>query len=457
MSLLRQLRMLTIDLQAQYHHYAPIGPHLQNLASYQRTVHDLFISNELREELQKKSAASHQTLPSSQLPSQIDTYHSLLPLDTTRQRSVPIFGYPSWVYKAQDSKDGNYYVLRRLEGFLLTNDKAIRSISNWKRVVNSSIVGIHNAFTTRHFGDSSLIIVTDYHPLSKTLAEHHFPPTFTHRPRHGHAQISEQVLWSYITQIASALKVIHSNGLAARIIDANKILLTGKNRIRLNGCAIMDIVQNEALVHVADLQRQDLKNFGLLMLSLGAHIPDASQNPAKAMDQFSRHYGPHLREAVIYLSSAMNTQDKSIDDFISRMASQMISSFDASLHLNDQLSSDFARETENARLFRLIAKLDFINERPEMEHAAQWSESGEKYFLRLFRDYIFHQVDAQGNPVVDLGHILTCLNKLDAGSEEKVMLVTRDEQHCYIVSYKELKKAIESAFQELMKKGRRIH
>jgi PAB-dependent poly(A)-specific ribonuclease subunit 3 len=32
---------------------------------YQRNVHDLFIPNDLREELQKKSAATLQTLPSA--------------------------------------------------------------------------------------------------------------------------------------------------------------------------------------------------------------------------------------------------------------------------------------------------------------------------------------------------------------------------------------------------------
>lgn len=40
----------------------------------------------------------------------------------------------------------------------------------------------------------------------------------------------EQVLWSYIVQIASALKVIHSAGLAARVIEPSKILVTSKMR-----------------------------------------------------------------------------------------------------------------------------------------------------------------------------------------------------------------------------------
>jgi PAB-dependent poly(A)-specific ribonuclease subunit 3 len=48
----------------QYHLYAPIGPHSTNITGYQRNVHDLFLPNDFREELQKKAAATLQTLPS---------------------------------------------------------------------------------------------------------------------------------------------------------------------------------------------------------------------------------------------------------------------------------------------------------------------------------------------------------------------------------------------------------
>lgn len=50
--------------QVQYHLYAPIGPHNQNTLGYQRNVHDLFLPNDFREELQKKAAATLQMLPS---------------------------------------------------------------------------------------------------------------------------------------------------------------------------------------------------------------------------------------------------------------------------------------------------------------------------------------------------------------------------------------------------------
>ena len=52
----------------------------------------------------------------TQLPAQVDYFHSLVPLDLNHQKNATVFGFPSWVYKAQSSKDGNFYVLRRLEG-----------------------------------------------------------------------------------------------------------------------------------------------------------------------------------------------------------------------------------------------------------------------------------------------------------------------------------------------------
>ncbi|KAA8651660.1 PAN-complex poly(A)-binding subunit PAN3 [Aspergillus tanneri] len=441
----------------QYHLYAPIGPHSQNTLGYQRNVHDLFLPNEFREELQKKTAATLQILPNTQLPAQVDYFHSLVPLDLNHQKNAAIFGFPSWVYKAQSSKDGNFYALRRLEGFRLTNEKAIRSVQAWKRVCNGSVVTVHDAFTSRSFQDSSLIFVTDYHPLSKTLAEQHLGSGARFQGRHN-AHIPEQVLWGYMTQIANGLKAIHSNGLAARVIEPSKILLTGRNRIRINACAILDVVQYDSQRSVGDLQRQDLVNFGQLIVTLGANSPNVMHNPTKAMEHFTRAYSPQLKNSVFWLLNGMQKdQDRNIDIFITGISSQLMSTFDSALHLDDELTSDLSRELENGRLVRLLTKLNLVNERPEYEHDRQWSENGERYFLKIFRDYVFHQVDAQGDPVVDMGHVLTCLNKLDAGTDEKIALVSRDEQSCFIVSYKELKKALESSFQALLKPSRRLH
>lgn len=48
----------------QYHLYTSLGPHREALLPYQRAAHDFFIPDNLREELQRKSATTLQTLPS---------------------------------------------------------------------------------------------------------------------------------------------------------------------------------------------------------------------------------------------------------------------------------------------------------------------------------------------------------------------------------------------------------
>ena len=54
------------------------------------------------------------------------------------------------------------------------------------------------------------------------------------------------------------------------------------------------------------------------------------------------------------------------------------------------------------------------------------------------------QQGAWGTSLLSL--ICNLATQLDAGTEEKIMLVARDEQSCLVVSYKDIKQCIESAF-----------
>lgn len=46
------------------------------------------------------------------------------------------------------------------------------------------------------------------------------------------------------------------------------------------------------------------------------------------------------------------------------------------------------------------------------DHDPRWAETGDRYLIKLFRDFVFHQVDENGRPVTDLSHVVTCLNKV---------------------------------------------
>ncbi|KAH7409661.1 PAB-dependent poly(A)-specific ribonuclease subunit PAN3 [Cadophora sp. MPI-SDFR-AT-0126] len=438
----------------QYHLYAPIGAHRQDLLAYQRHTHDFFMPNELREDLQKKSEAARQVMPNSQLPV-VEHYHTLVPLDISHHRSATVFGFPSWVYKAVSSKNGLTYVLRRIEGFRLSNANAVQSTKNWKRVDNAGVVSVIDAFTTRAFGDSSLIFVYNYYPLSKTLVETHFTNTNRYGNRVATAVVSEQILWGYIVQIANAIKAIHAANLAARCMDPSKVLVTDKNRIRLNACSILDVIQFEADRPMVELQQEDFILFGKLILAIATNnLNLASGNtPVKgSLESLKRNYSAEFRDTVEWLlTPAIAPETKDLNEFIRGISGQIMTSYDNSLHANDTAIGTLSQELENGRLFRLIAKLGTINERPEYDGDVKWSEVGERYILKLFRDYVFHQVNADGKPVVDLAHILECMNKLDAGSSQQIKLVSRDDQDCMIVSYKELKKQVDLAFGELLK------
>ena len=49
-----------------------------------------------------------------------------------------------------------------------------------------------------------------------------------------------------------------------------------------------------------------------------------------------------------------------------------------------------------------------------------WSETGDRYLLKLFRDYVLHPVAEDGRPWIDLAHVVACLNRLDTASHDKV-------------------------------------
>jgi PAB-dependent poly(A)-specific ribonuclease subunit 3 len=230
------------------------------------------------------------------------------------------------------------------------------------------LVSVGEAFTTTQFGDHSLVFVYDYYPLAKTLQQVYFSndaPTM--------APIPENVIWSYVSQIASAMKLVHSSGLAARIIDPTKILVTGENRIRLNGCGMYDMLTYDATAAAAAAaassggagvgaaniagavgpnggavhsnpaaakaaatihhQQEDLIHFGQLVLALACApiLLQATGNPKgtvvhhlpKSIDFLSRNYSLDLKNLVMYLLSKP-AEYKRIDDVITMMAPRLL-------------------------------------------------------------------------------------------------------------------------------------
>ena len=73
--------------------------------------------------------------------------------------------------------------------------------------------------------------------------------------------------------------------------------------------------------------------------------------------------------------------------------------------------------------------------------------------LSLFSNYLFHQHGSNGEPIVDYGHIMECLNKLDAGCHEKILLTSRDGKAVIVASFYEIRRCIHESFLELVRAG----
>lgn len=50
---------------------------------------------------------------------------------------------------------------------------------------------------------------------------------------------------------------------------------------------------------------------------------------------------------------------------------------------------------------------------------------------------------------MDLGHVVSSLNKLDAADEEKIVLTSRDGKNIMVVSFADVAWCLEKAYQEL--------
>lgn len=66
------------------------------------------------------------------------------------------------MYKATHIKTGIHYCLRRIHGFRLQNTKFMSLVDLWKKLNHSNIVQLKEVFTTKAFGDNSMVFVYRY-------------------------------------------------------------------------------------------------------------------------------------------------------------------------------------------------------------------------------------------------------------------------------------------------------
>jgi len=356
------------------------------------------------------------------------------------QNSRSSFGYPAATFQVVNRDDGHLYCLRRFDNVKSVNPKIAATVmEQWAGLEHPGIATLHQCFVAQR----AVFFVHQYITGTQSFLQIANPPS-----------LSEPVIWSAICQMVTVIRRVHGARLALRTLDLRHTLLQMdalRLKVFLNCLGIVDALEFESRKSMHELQAEDMRNFGRWILSIvtGTDItistdPQTLQNCERYCMQ---NYSRELRHFILTLIRSQNPP--SILDVSRALSGRLMDELDSTQLSLIRTEKALSGEYESGRALRLLLKLGFVNERPENGANRRWSQSGDCYVLALFRDYVFHQADGVGNPVMDLGHVITALNKLDAADEEKIVLSSRDGKSLMVVSYADVARCLNSAYHEL--------
>lgn len=263
----------------------------------------------------------------------------------------------------------------------------------------------------------------------------------------------ESLIWSGLIPLMASLRTVHQSNLACRSISCSKVLVQpmmmacGETmRWYLDGAGILDVLEFEARRPIEQLQLEDWHALGRVMLTLttGTEVTSSS-NIQQCLQYCRQYYSIDLVDMITQLLSCSDPSD--VYDPPTFYLWQQLEH--QQKNIVEPLESALSVEYDSSRALRLLLKLSFVNERPELGRNRQWTESGDCYVLKLFRDYVFHQADEDGRAVMDVGHVVSSLNKLDAASMEEIVLASRDGKTLMVVTFADVARALEKSYLDL--------
>ena len=413
-------------------------------APKRRTIRSFFMPTRMRERFWHMDAVSlRQLKPDDEIVKEIPKgYHCIDPLDMEGKPrgTAGSFGYPSSVYKVVSEKTGLIHALRRFDN-IKTNPKVTQQVlrvwNETRGTMHPNIVTLRAAFVHQR----ALFFTHDYFAGAKTIRECYLSG--------AHIQpLPEPLLWSFMCQIVTALRHLHSRNLACRVLDPRHIIVSGPNRLRINCIGILDVLEADSKKTVVKLQEEDMFALGRLLLSLATANTMAIQNLQRSIDFVISKYSEEFK--ILICGLLLSKKRPSVFEVCTQFSGRFLGELDMMYKHNDAMENETRKQFGCGRLARLLMKLGMINERPELRMDKQWSETGNRYIIKLFRNYVFHQRGKEGEPLIDFGHVIECLNKLDVGVDEKILLTSPDGKSIVVASFLEIRRLLDEAFMELV-------
>ncbi|KAA3676450.1 PAB-dependent poly(A)-specific ribonuclease subunit 3 [Paragonimus westermani] len=457
---------------------------LKSRACSDRVFNASYMDHELKQVLHNKIQACLFTCDEAtkeKLPRNLGAYTDLVPLETMHQpRTSVTFGLPCVCFKAWSPRFNRPMLLRRVllpveheaalspDGYLLAK--------HLSELDHPAVVGFRDVFFTNAFNDNSAVLVYEYTPCSSTLQQAHmcdpmkltsFSSPFninrTVRPhsslKNGPSDLGmlpESTIWSYLVQLTHGIRFIHQQvQRACGVLDPTKVLIQDGTHLRINCFGLKDVLFHRSEdPHLTEDQAADFVQLGKLIIGAACGTSEAIQNAHRttSFNLLQRTYTPDL---VTLLRTLICGQVTDVDQLVRATAPFVYEQLTNVCDHSDFLERQLFLGMECDRLFRMVCKLQSIVERSDRNGSnPDWSETGDRYMLKLFRDFVFHQTDHLSAPFLDLAHIITTLNKVEAGSSERLCLVSRDSQNVIIVTYADIKQWLDASFAHLVDRHR---
>lgn len=444
---------------------------------------DIYANASLRENARAEIAVLlGRAHPALQVPEVVGGYYAIVPLDASPSPVFGMSGPLSMMYKGVSASRGTSAALLRIVGAPpAPSAQIVRAGDAWKRVRHPGILCLREVFTSRQY---TAVTSATMVPVNEIIFAYEFasradtlfnvflnPPS----PDHHYHPLSESTLWAIATQLLSAAAVVHSNRLALRdALTTTRILVTGRNRVKVSCVGLNDALDPGGGDHIPSnvqnrtapshdsavpLQKADLAAIGHVLATLALRVDSKVVRGGVllcsediAVDALRRitPYSDDLTVLIMsLLSAAMPASQVTINQILGMIGPRLALELGNVWTHSDALEKRLFVEFDSSRMYRLITLLGFVNERADAGVEPQWSETGDRYLLKLFRDYVFHRVDDEGNAVLDMAHVTECLSRLDVGSPEQVLLSSRDGTSLLVATYEELRRCLMQCIDEL--------
>lgn len=359
-------------------------------------------------------------------------------------------GAQTQVFTTANKYNDAHVVLRRIADCpKITAQHAQAVLERLRHFRHPNLVKLSSITQTNEFVLGSHDVIVEYRQVrnSRSLRDALLPASTRRDPMRSADTATEGQLWSIAVQLLGLIRAFHDLKQPLRGLHWSKLLyVEDMNRVMFTGLGLVDLVLGFSGATLEEQFAEDIRSLGEVLM----HLVTGSVERVNPKDEGVWERYPHCSEAMrkliemcVSAQASGAAQSITVQDICTLLAGRFAIEVGHQQGHADYLLNECSKAQENGRMMRLMMRLNLIIACDDP------NDSGDRYVLRLFHQYVFHQVDDNGRARLDWGHIYHCLNKLDSGSDEIIQMVGAEHDLLIVASFEDIKALLEAAFRDI--------